>query len=179
MAGFMESCFKYVQERYGEAEIIESKRAMLLFETTINGYHHFRIRPLPGPEMPMYLQEEDDNPYDQNAILVRIPSESFFPSMDKSKETKEGQNVSDVLDKVVGRLPRSVAAVVKAGMISGDMTHGFAFYSGDIIHGGQREGGGVKLRCVLAIFVRHSSVISIRSRLQEIGMDVATVYAHM
>ena len=179
MVGFMETCFEYVRERYGEDEIMRAKRAVLLFETTINGYHHFRVRPLPGPEMPMYLQEEDDNPYDKNAIQVRIPSESFFPSLDKFKKTKDEQNVSDVLGKVVGRLPRNVAAVIKADMISGEMTHGFVFYSGDIIHGGQREGGGVKLRCVLATFVRHSSVSDIRSRLQEIGMDVATVYAPM
>ena len=48
-AGFMETCFEYVRERYGEAEIMKAKRAVLLFETTINGYHHFRVRPLLGP----------------------------------------------------------------------------------------------------------------------------------
>ena len=55
MAGSMKACFEYVRERYGEAEIVKAKRSVLLFETTINGYHHFRVRPLPGPEMPMYL----------------------------------------------------------------------------------------------------------------------------
>ena len=71
---------------------MKAKRAVLLFETTINGYHHFRVRPLSGPEMPMYLQEEDDNPYDKNAIQVRIPSEPFFPSLNKLKKTKDEQN---------------------------------------------------------------------------------------
>ena len=174
---FIDECFNYVSDRYGGEVVLKQKRAVLVFESTANGYHHFRIRPLIGIDMPMHLEEEPDNMYDENAILIRIPSESFFSELDKKRKTKEGQCVGEVLNKVVGRLPKNVAAVVKAGVESEDITHSFAFYTGDLIHGGQREGGGVKLRCIFILLVRHVSVQNLKRRLENIGLDVASIYA--
>ena len=177
MANFIETCFAYVRERYGGEQKLKEKRAVLVFESTVNGYHYFRIRPLVGTEMPMFLQQEENNSYDENAILVRIPSKTFFPDLNKEKETKDGQSVADVLGKVVGRLPRNVAEVIKAAITSEEMTHSFVFYTGNIVHGGQRAGGGVKLHCVFVTFIKHASVQDIKTRLEEIGLDVASLYA--
>ena len=65
--------------------------------------------------MPMYLEMEFDNLYDQKAIQVRILSESFFPKLNKERETKEGQNVGDILNKVVGRLPKMLQQLSRLG----------------------------------------------------------------
>ena len=157
--------------------MLKQKRAVLAFEGTTNEYHHFRVRPLIGTDMPMYLEEECDNIYDKNAIRVRVPSEAFFPDLNKEKETKNGQCVGDVLGKVVGRLPKNVARVVMAGVESDDITHSFSFYTGDLIHGGQKRGGGVKLRCIFVLFVRHVSVQNLKRRLEDIGLDVTSIHA--
>ena len=89
----------------------------------------------------------------------------------------EREKVAEILYKVVGRVPKNVAAVVKAGVSSKDITHSFVFYMGDLIHGGKRAVGGVKLRCVFVLFLKHASAQTIKSRLEEIGLDVASVYA--
>ena len=81
------------------------------------------------------------------------------------------------LTRLVGRLPRNVAAVMKDPLTAGDITHSFVFYTGDMVHGGQQKGSGVKLRCVLVSFVRHTSVQAVKNRLEGIGMDVACLYA--
>lgn len=65
--------------------------------------------------MPMYLEMEFDNFYDQKAIQVRILSESFFPKLNKERETKEGQNVGDILNKVVGSLPKMLQQLSRLG----------------------------------------------------------------
>ena len=65
--------------------------------------------------MPMYLEMEFDNFYDQKAIRVRILLESFFPKLNKERETKEGQNVGDILNKVLGRLPKMLQQLSRLG----------------------------------------------------------------
>ena len=161
----------FLSERYG-LDKIKEKREILMFDGTVNGYHHFGIRPLIGTDMPLLLREEDDNIYDPNAITVEVPEESVFDNIDMERETKPGQRVRDVIGQVCGRVPKNQGHVIKQGIQEGFVTHAFAFHKGGFVHAGKNRGGGPQLKCVYVIFVKRSKASYFRNALQYTGANV-------
>ena len=90
---FIDECFNYVSDRYRGEAMIKQKRAVLVFESTANGYHHFRIRLLTGIDMLMHLKKESDNKYDKMQHKFVFPQRLFFLSWTR-REKRKMDNVS-------------------------------------------------------------------------------------
>ena len=140
------SATNFVLNKYSN---VREKRKVILFKSTVNGYHHFRIRPLVGVNMPMYLVEEDDNVYDANAICVKIPDIEFFNKIDEHLPTKDGQTVKDVAGKICGRVPRKIASILKGHITCNMLTHAHVFSLGTFTHVGPVGGWRTTTRLYL------------------------------
>jgi hypothetical protein len=85
-------------------------------------YHHFKVKPPIGEQCILRARPENNNPYDQMAVMVTMP--------DGSK---------------VGRMPKEVAAVITPAIRNGLLFEVRGIYSGNMEHDGERRGGGPKL----------------------------------
>ena len=126
--------------------------AYIAFPSTIAGYHHFKIKPIPGLIFPMTLHREPSNSHHINAIMVTSNVKSKFP--DQVIKLADGRSV---FDKQVGRVPREIADIIAPFLDNGEIIKGLAFYTGKIIQKGNQEGGGPHLTCVYFLKVKSAN----------------------
>ena len=77
--------------------------------SSIKGYHVFKIKP--HWAIKMLVVPENDNKYDGNAMIIKMPmlndiDEGF---RDEITGNGEGQRVSDIAGKIVGRVPANLS----------------------------------------------------------------------
>ena len=95
---------------------------------TINGYHHFKVKP--EPKNVMHCIRVPDNKYDGNAIKVVLPS-------------------NDNDEVIVGRVPKIVCEIATTYIDNGDLVSSKALYLGEMSHGASTDFGlGPKLNCI-------------------------------
>ena len=92
-----------------------------MFSVTVNscikGYHKYHVRP--HPALPMKVNEDRGNVYDQNALKVIFPELPAIPSYLLNEVTREADNkharqtFSSDADKMVGHVPANVCGIFK------------------------------------------------------------------
>ena len=140
---------------------------MIGIESTIKGYHVYRIRP--HEDITMKLEEEPTNPYDRNAFKVMMPSLTEINPIFHNLVTENGQRVVNNAGKQVGRVPANLCRVFRRLVDEGlvQPSHIKCKYNGQInfprtvplnqrfLRGGRRDrpGGGPELNCTYKLTV--------------------------
>ena len=114
-------------------------------ESTIAGYHVFKVRPLAGMQFPLILQREKDNPVHANAVMVKSAPREKYPKTVGDSADKDGR---DIFAKEIGRCPRFLADIVSPLIDSNSITEGRAVYTGVRMFMGRNAGGGQHLQCL-------------------------------
>ena len=89
--------------------------------SNVKGYHNFKIRP--HPDIKMYVQRDDDNTYDKNAMkivmpeLMDIPSELHEAVTRPADKKRAPQKVCDIAGMTVGRVPANLGKVFREAEI--------------------------------------------------------------
>ena len=108
-------------------ERINRGNCYLAVYSTINGYHHFKIKPTLG--ISMTCEREPENPHDNKAIKVILPTQAS--------------------PCVVGRMPKNVCQVVSNFMDGKEILHTTVFRLDKMHHGPSEDfGQGPKLVAV-------------------------------
>ena len=105
-----------------------NKRIMKLVkvnESSIKGYHNFKIRP--HPEIEMVVERDVTNIYDPHAMIIKMPElkkipSSFYKAITKSARGKEkAQTVEEIAGETVGRVPANVCKLFNKLLQEGDI----------------------------------------------------------
>ena len=118
---------------------------------TINGYHHYKVRPLIGFEMILQCIREPENRYDGNAIQVRVPVLRELRDVSDVVVRSFGgnqQTVKDIAGKTAGRVPAVLAGTLAPFLDNGDLKKISCIYTGTLRHGSSLIGEGPKLNCI-------------------------------
>jgi len=137
-----EYCKEYVKRR-------KDNSRFFMVNATINGYHHFQIRPLIGFDMLMRCVLEPQNRYDENSIKLVVPPlhELKLNTLDLVVRDRTGALVRNVAGTMAGRMPRVMSKVVCPAIKEGQITSASAVYIGSLKHGPSLLGDGPKLNC--------------------------------
>ena len=68
-------------------------------ESTIAGYHAFRVQPLSGMQFPLLMMRESSNPIHSNAVMVKSGLREKYPGSVGAIVDKHGK---DIFDKKLG-----------------------------------------------------------------------------
>ena len=84
---------------------------VIAIESTIKGYHVFRIRP--HTDITIKLEEEPNNPYDRNAFKVMMSRLTDIHPIFHNLVTENGQRIETNAGKQVGRVPANLCRVFR------------------------------------------------------------------
>ena len=113
---------------------------------------------------------ESNNPYDRWAVQVRAPILSDLPEDMWNRHTREDgiQKVKDIAGQVIGRVPKDICNVIHIGMeVHRSIKHAGCVFTGEIIHGGQVQGGGPALECFYLLEVKDGQLSDNGNALRE------------
>lgn len=138
---------------------------------TINGYHHHRVKPLMGEEMPLLCQREPSNPYDRNCFKVNVPSvDDLSPDiLDYCVRSRPRETVRDIAGRTVGSMPAVLAAKLAGLVDTFNISKVTAYYVGEMQHGLHEVlGSGPKLVAFYFLEVENENVLNdIKTHLLE------------
>ena len=136
-------------ESYCEEYQIRYGSIFLAIWATVNGYHHFQIRPLIGFEMILTCSREPLNIHDSNAIKMTVPvMRQLRDVLDIVVRENPRQTIKDIAGKTVGRMPAILAAILGVLLDSKEVIKISWIYSGSLRHGQSLIGDGPKLNCI-------------------------------
>ena len=119
-------------------------------------YHHFRLKPVPGVEVPLRLKREMGNPFSTTAVTVQLPQlcELTPTACNKMVEYRGvSQPLGHFAGGIVGRVSSELTTVVY-NLLGEDLVSARGFFTGNIIHGGPVRGGGPQLEYCLVFFLQ-------------------------
>ena len=121
---------KYMRNKDTESEYLS-------ILVTINGYHHFRVKPHIGIDLLLTAQREPLDAFDGNPIKFVMPplSEVKLDMLGLCVRAKAPlQTVSDIVGKAVGLVPASMSAILSKFLDEKNIEF-FAVYTGLMQHG--------------------------------------------
>lgn len=94
-------------------------------DSTIKGYHIFKVTPY--PTIQMLVEKDEGNSYDPHAMVIKVPDLKNIPVELHDRVTKEAkgktskQTVRDTAGMTVGRVPANVCALFHKLLQNGDV----------------------------------------------------------
>ena len=113
--------------------------------------------------MPLYFEKEEDNDHDETAYFVKVPQ--CPPDMLDMVTGHAMQTVRDINDSIIGRVPKSLSPILHNLFQSQSVKVAMCFYTGFILHGGNRKGGGPQLEAMYLLEANKLDIIRIATML--------------
>lgn len=152
----------------------QKMKTLKVTNSAIKGYHVFKIKP--HPFIKMLVLPEHNNPYDQHAMIIKMPVISDIDKryLNDITDDGEGQVVKEIAGKIVGRVPANLSAVFYKLLKENLVQEIYCVSEGRPMHshtpyfkqsfvkrgkwGKDRRGGGATIPCRFEIICHDSSL---------------------
>ena len=138
---------------------------LVAVQSSITGYHHFRVRPLTGLRFPLIITREPNNVLHANALMVKSGPADMYPGSVRQFVSKEQL---DVFAKEIGRCPRALADIIAPLFDQQNIIKGRSICTGQRDFRGRGPGGGMHLECIYILQAKNNATaVKLKSALTE------------